>query len=295
MPGKPLTPPLTFTSKQPLVVNGKPYRGKIRVLGDGKTLQVIDVLGLEAYLKGVVPAEMPSAWSPEALKAQAVAARSYALANLAKGKDYDLYADTRSQVYGGLDAEVPATNDAVDATKGEVVLYNGKVANTLFFSTSGGRTASAAETTGIAVPYLVSVADPYDTASPYHDWGPVLFDAAKVAKQLKLPAPLADLRMTTGPSGRAKSVTALTRRRPPGDAHGLAAAHAARAALDVVHARAARPRPRREDDHLRRRRLADRLRARHGRRVAGSEDRRHRTGRRSATCCSTAKGRSRPS
>src|SRR3954451_10722643 len=84
---------------------------------DGKTLQVVDVLGLEAYLKGVVPAEMPSAWSSEALKAQAVAARSYALASLAKGKDYDLYGYTRSQVYGGLDAELTATNDAVDATK----------------------------------------------------------------------------------------------------------------------------------------------------------------------------------
>jgi stage II sporulation protein D len=210
VPGKQLTPPLTFTSKQPLVIAGKPYRGKIRVLSNGKTLQVIDVVGLEAYLKGVVPAEMPSTWSPEALKAQAVAARSYALAGLAKGKDYDLYADTRSQVYGGLDAEVPATSDAVDTTKGEVVLYNGKVANTLFFSTSGGRTASAAETTGTAVPYLVSVTDPYDTASPYHDWGPVLFDAAKVAKQLKLPAPLTDLRTTTGPSGRVKTVVALT-------------------------------------------------------------------------------------
>src|SRR3954447_4478053 len=210
LPGRRLTPPLTFTSKQPLVVDGKPYRGKIRVLGDGKTLQVVDVLGLEAYLKGVVPAEMPSAWLPEALKAQAVAARSYALANLTKGGEYDLFADTRSQVYGGLDAEVTATSDAVDATKGEIVLYNGKVANTLFFSTSGGRTASAAETTGTAVPYLVSVVDPYDTASPYHDWGPVLFDAAKVSKQLKLPAPLADLRTTNGPSGRAKSVVALT-------------------------------------------------------------------------------------
>src|SRR4051812_32121459 len=210
VPGKPLTPPLTFTSNQPLVVNGKPYRGKIRVLGDGKTLQVIDVLGLEAYLKGVVPAEMPSAWSSEALKAQAVAARSYALANLTKGGQYDLFADTRSQVYGGVDAEVTATSDAVDATKGEIVLYNGKVANTLFFSTSGGRTASAAEITGTAVPYLVSVADPYDTASPYHDWGPMLFDAAKVSKQLKLPGALTDLRVTPGPSGRAKTVLALT-------------------------------------------------------------------------------------
>src|SRR4051794_36295334 len=208
--GNQLTPPLIFTSKQALVVAGKPYRGTIRVLSDGKTLQVIDVLGLEAYLKGVVPSEVPSAWPPEALKAQAVAARSYALSNLAKARQYDVYADTRSQVYGGVDAEASTTNDAVDATKGEIVLYNGKVANTLFFSTSGGRTASAAEATGTAVPYLVSVADPYDTASPYHDWGPVLFDAAKVTKQLKLPAPLADLRVTTGPSGRARSVVALT-------------------------------------------------------------------------------------
>jgi stage II sporulation protein D len=208
--GNQLTPPLIFTSKQALVVAGKPYRGTIRVLSDGKTLQVIDVLGLEAYLKGVVPSEVPSAWPSEALKAQAVAARSYALSNLAKARQYDVYADTRSQVYGGLDAEASTTNDAVDATKGEIVLYNGKVANTLFFSTSGGRTASAAEATGTAVPYLVSVADPYDTASPYHDWGPVLFDAAKVTKQLKLPAPLADLRVTTGPSGRARVVTALS-------------------------------------------------------------------------------------
>jgi stage II sporulation protein D len=210
VPGKQLTPPLTFTSKQPLVIGGKPYRGKIRVRSDGKMLQVIDLVGLEAYLKGVVPAEMPSAWAPEALKAQAVAARSYALASLAKTGEYDLFADTRSQVYGGVDTEVAATSDAVDATKGEVVLYNGKVATTLFFSTSGGRTASAAEATGTAVPYLLSVTDPFDTASPYHDWGPMLLDAATVAKQLKLPGVLTDLRVTTGPSGRAKSVTAST-------------------------------------------------------------------------------------
>jgi SpoIID/LytB domain protein len=165
---------------------------------------VIDTVGLEAYLKGVVPAEMPSAWLPEALKAQAVAARSYALANVATGRPFDLYGDTRSQVFGGVKVENSATSAAVDATKGQVVLYKGKVANTLFFSTSGGRTASALESTGIAVPYLVPVTDPYDTASPYHDWGPVLFDAAAVAKQFKLAAPIADLQTTTGPSGRVK-------------------------------------------------------------------------------------------
>src|SRR5690349_16242600 len=149
---------------------------------------------------------MPSTWAPEALQAQAVAARSYALANLAKGRPYDLYGDARSQVYGGVAAESAAASAAVDATKGTVVLYNGKVADTLFFSTSGGRTASSLESTGIDVPYLEAVADPYDTLSPYHDWGPVLFDAAAVAKTLKLSAPIAAVDATDGDSGRVKSV-----------------------------------------------------------------------------------------
>jgi stage II sporulation protein D len=205
-----LQPPFTFTGKQPLIVNKVPYRGRMSASSDGKLVQVIDTVGLESYLKGVVPAEMPSSWLPEALKAQAVAARSYALANVTTGRPYDLYGDTRSQVFGGTKAENPATSAAVDATKGQVVLYKGKVANTLFFSTSGGRTASALESTGIAVPYLVPVADLYDTASPYHDWGPVLFDAAVVAKQFKLAAPIADLQTTTGPSGRVKSLTVVS-------------------------------------------------------------------------------------
>ncbi len=202
-----LQPPLTFTAKQPLVVDAVPYRGKLVVSSDGKLVQVVNTVGLEAYVKGVVPAEMPSSWSPEALKAQAVAARSYALANLAQGRAYDLYGDTRSQVYGGVKAESAATSTAVDATKGEVVLYKGKVADTLFFSSSGGRTASALEATGQNVPYLVPVADPYDTLAPYHDWGPVIMDAAKVAKTLKLSSALADIQTMDGPSGRVKSVT----------------------------------------------------------------------------------------
>jgi stage II sporulation protein D len=205
-----LQPPFTFAGKQPLLVDGKPYRGKIVVSTEGKRVHVIDTVGLEPYLQGVVPSEMPSNWSPEALKAQAVAARSYALANLTKGRGFDLFADTRSQVYGGVDAESPNASSAVDATKGQVVLYNGKVADTLFFSTSGGRTASSVDATGDAVPYLVSVSDPFDTASPYHTWGPVLIDAAKVAKQLKLAAPIAGLQTTTGPSGRVTTATIVS-------------------------------------------------------------------------------------
>ena len=109
------------------------------------------------------------------------------------------------------------------------MLYGGKVADTLFFSTSGGRTASAAEATGTAVPYLVPVTDPYDTISPFHDWGPVLYDAAKVARQLKLAPPLANLSIADGPSGRATSVTATA----AGDTHATVTAAQFRAMLEL--------------------------------------------------------------
>ncbi len=203
-------PPFTFSAAQPISVNGAAYRGKLVVSGDGKLVQVVDSLGLEQYVKAVVPAEVPSNWPAEVLKAQAVAARSYALANLAKSRPFDLYSDTRSQVYGGVKVESPATSAAAAATRGEVVLYHGKVADTLFSSTSGGRTVSALEATGTAVPYLVTVADPYDTLSPYHDWGPVVMDATKVAKALKLSAPITDLQTAAGPSGRVQTVTVVS-------------------------------------------------------------------------------------
>jgi SpoIID/LytB domain protein len=201
----PLEPPLSITAKAPLSVGGIAYRGKLTIALDGRLVDVVDVVGLEQYLKGVVPSEMPSKWPSGALEAQAVAARSYALANLTKGRPYDLYGDARSQVYGGIPAESDAASAAVDATKGQVVLYNGKVANTLFFSTSGGRTVSALEATGVDVPYLASVTDPYDSLSPYHDWGPVLYDAKAVAKQIKLAGSIASAAVLTGASGRVKS------------------------------------------------------------------------------------------
>src|SRR5439155_1171605 len=154
------------------------YRGSIQVAVTGGKLRAINMVGLEQYLYGVVPSEMPYTWLPEALKAQAVAARSYALATRRTGA-FDLYPDTRSQVYLGIEHEKPSTNSAVDATAGQVVLYQGEVAKTYFFSTSGGRTASAEDVWGKPVPYLVSVPDPYDSISPYHNWGPFAFTGVK--------------------------------------------------------------------------------------------------------------------
>jgi stage II sporulation protein D len=205
---KALPGPLLFAPGDAPLELGRPYRGQIQVTVTGGKLQAVNVVGLEAYLKGVVPSEMPHTWAPEALKAQAVAARSYALANLKSGS-FDLYPDTRSQVYRGIPGEAPETNAAVQATAGQLVLYGGRVAKTFFFSTSGGRTMSAADAWGTSIPYLVSVPDPYDTLSPYHDWGPFAFTAAKLGKALHARGRLMDVQVEANGSGRAADVTAI--------------------------------------------------------------------------------------
>jgi stage II sporulation protein D len=206
---KTLVGPLLFQpGASPLQLKRR-YRGSVQVDVVGGKLRAINVVGLEPYLYGVVPSEMPYTWHPEALKAQAVAARSYALATRKTGSAFDLYPDTRSQVYLGIDHEKPSTNAAVDATAGKVVLYQGQVAKTFFFSTSGGRTASAEDVWGSPVPYLVSVPDPYDSISPYHDWGPFTFTGAKLAKTLKLGGRVVDLQPVLNSSGRIKTLNVV--------------------------------------------------------------------------------------
>ena len=159
-------------------------------------LRAVNNVQLEAYLYGVVPSEMPYTWVPEALKVQAVAARSYALAVRKLNSWFDLYPDTRSQVYSGIAGEKPSATAAVQETAGEVVLYNGKVATTYFYSSSGGRTAAADEVwAGPPVPYLQSVNDPYDTISPHHRWGPIAISAARLDRLLGAPGKLVDVRL----------------------------------------------------------------------------------------------------
>jgi SpoIID/LytB domain protein len=203
--------PLTFSPPRgSFLTLGKPYRGKLLLdVVDGK-LRVIDIVGLEQYLWSVVPSEMPSNWAAEALKAQAVAARSYALATRAVGAPFDVYSDTRSQMYLGVSSESAAARAAVNATRGRVVLYRGAVAETFFSSTSGGQTESSADWTGTAVPYLVSVPDPYDGLSPYHSWGPVPMTAQSVLKALKLTGPITDVATTPNPAGRVAQLKLTT-------------------------------------------------------------------------------------
>jgi stage II sporulation protein D len=200
--GQQLTAPLTFAPGSSPLELARAYRGTISVSAVGGKLRAIDSVPLEQYLYGVVPAEMPYQWSTDALRAQAVVARSFALSTRKLGQPFDVYADTRSQMYLGVSAERPSTTAAVDATAGRVVLYGGKVADTTFFSTSGGRTANGSDVWAGTLPYLVSVPDPYDSISPYHNWGPVLVTAAKLAKAFAVPGGVADLRTISDASGR---------------------------------------------------------------------------------------------
>ena len=144
-----------------------PAGTRVRVL-IGATVRT---MALESYVRGVVSAEMPSSWPLAALEAQAVASRTYALTAHAGGSRFDVYADTRSQVYGGAAAYTPQTDAAVAATSGQVITYAGSPAITYFFASSGGRTESVenAWPGSPAAPWLRSVLDPYDRG-PLHSW-----------------------------------------------------------------------------------------------------------------------------
>ena len=162
------------------------YRGSLLISASGSGLVAVNALDLEDYVRGVVSGESPSAWPTEALKAQAVAARTYAITTHAGGGVFDQYADTRSQVYRGVSAETPSTDAAVQATTGQVVTFGGQPVTTYFFSTSGGETEDV-ENSFVGSqpkPWLKAVDDPFDSVSPKHRWGPFRFTAAQVQRKL---------------------------------------------------------------------------------------------------------------
>ncbi len=156
-----------------------PAGAVVRVLVGAK----VEKIPLERYVRGVVSAEMPSSWPLPALEAQAVASRTYALTAHAGGSRFDVYADTRSQVYRGVIAETAQTNTAVTATAGQIVTYAGQPAITYFLASSGGETESIGNSfVGSAPePWLVGVADPYDSG-PAYDWKVAISFTAAAAR-----------------------------------------------------------------------------------------------------------------
>jgi SpoIID/LytB domain protein len=156
------------------------YRGRLRSMGPiSRTTHRITVnkVSLEGYVQGVVPREMPSSWRPAALRAQAVAARTYAAFEVASSSDprFNLCDSSSCQVYGGLSAEVHSTTRATAATAGQVRTYRGEPAFAQFSASNGGYLAAGSQ------PYLVAKPDPYDTKAvdPYTSWT-VKVTAAKI-------------------------------------------------------------------------------------------------------------------
>ena len=160
----------------PVEVDGMPVRGTVEVMAlrqpsGAPSLAVVNELPLELYLAGTLAREMYASWGPEALRAQAVASRTYVLheREVHRHEPWHVTAGTKSQVYAGIEAESPAVSAALDATRGEVLAYRGEPILAAFHSSSGGRTASAEEVWGQALDYLVSVevADEWDSPDSY--------------------------------------------------------------------------------------------------------------------------------
>src|SRR5437764_7333415 len=208
---KHLRRPIRFDpGAQPLTLGGAGYRGSIQVKAKPDGLMAVNVLPLDRYLRGVVPWEAPRGWHAQTYEAQAVAARSYTLATLHPTKDFDLFPDQRSQMYGGIAAEREETNLAIGATAGQVLVWQDRIIAAFYFSTSGGRTSSVHDAWPRAhqVPYLVSVSDPYDYLSPHHVWPTMILPAATVSSVLHL-HDVTDMQVVENSSGRAAAVRVL--------------------------------------------------------------------------------------
>jgi stage II sporulation protein D len=168
--------PVFFADTDPaglIAIEGRRYRGILEMVqADKGNIQVVNELELEEYLYGVIPKEMPLNWHTEALKAQAVAARTYTIANLSKWQKngFDIGASSGDQVYGGYDAEDVRTNRAVDETKGQIILYDNKPITAFYHADSGGRTEACKDVFGSDLPYLQPVDDIVRTNSPHSEW-----------------------------------------------------------------------------------------------------------------------------
>lgn len=156
------------------------YGGVLHLTVHDRQIQVVNQLGIETYLASVVGSEMPQDWPMAALRAQAVAARTYALRQRGKAGSFDVQATVASQVYRGLESATPRTEEAVDSTRSLVMVHGEKLINAVFHSSSGGSTEASGEVWRSQLPYLVSVPD-HDQDSPVHRWQ-ARFDEAQLRR-----------------------------------------------------------------------------------------------------------------
>ena len=197
-----LAPPVAVApvGDGPISLEGRRYRGSFLLDDAEGGIRAVNEVDLEDYLRGVVPGEVPAGWgddAPAALQAQAIAARSYALATLVADEPFDLYADTRSQVYAGASAEDPRTDLAVQATEGRVLTSGGRVIVAYYSSSSGGHTEDGDRVfpADDPQPHLTGAEDPYDAIAPLHRWPePQVFSDDEAAARLDLEGRLTCLR-----------------------------------------------------------------------------------------------------
>ncbi len=181
-----------------LAVNGNNYRGRLRLVAtDALRFDCINDLDIDSYLMGVLPRELPFSWNVETYRAQAIVARTYALFSLMEARasnhpTFDLFADTRSQVYGGLDAEIAKSRSAVNDTSGIVVAYglkgHEKIFKAYFSSCCGGITQSASDAFGDSYIEPLSDQDVHGrcNASPRFSWGPIAVKKDELTRRFRL-------------------------------------------------------------------------------------------------------------
>ena len=200
-----------------IMVNGAPYPGYITLLKKNG-LTVINNIQVEDYLYGVVPKEMPSNWPAEALCAQSVAARTFALKNRKRHSEegFDLCNTSHCQVYEGMSAEMRTTTEAVNNTRGEVLFYKGAIIDALFHTDSGGMTESSENVWGSSVPYLRAVTETQMQTQPWNRSISMASFVQKIEADGKILGTLREIRLSPlligkgsedrTPSGRVRSM-----------------------------------------------------------------------------------------
>ena len=174
---------ITPASGEIIELDNIPYRGSVMFSFDVNGIKVINCVETESYLKSVVPSEMPASWHIEALKAQAVCARNYALSNLNKYKSYgfDMDDTTANQVYKGVNSENENSSKAVEETKGISLMHDGKLVQTFFYSSGAGTTEDVKNVWGSEIPYLKSVAVPGEEVREWEE----VFTAYDLTERMK--------------------------------------------------------------------------------------------------------------
>ncbi len=169
---KNLSLPVKIKGKAPVAWGNHPYRGSLEICRGSSGMSIINVIDLETYLRGVLKMEANPAWPMEFLKAQAVVARTYAISHKGRhgGEGFDLCATPHCQVYRGMNAEDSRIDKAIQATRGMVLVYQGKYALTPYHADSGGSTADVRHVWGGSVSYLQPRREPVAYTSPYSHW-----------------------------------------------------------------------------------------------------------------------------